>query len=129
MYTCAHRATCCKCVCVLRVLARFRDAGASLTAVLWIVAVVTGRVDAPVVSWSFSIVGLSCQPGVRWTPGMVLCLSPGRFRRELDVVFGIPTASGYNEDSAECSVSTKAGERLVLHIRGIDTSTLSPECQ
>ena len=84
------------CVCILRVLARFRYAGAGVTVVLLIVAVVSGRIGAPVLSWSFSIVGLSWQRGVRWTPGMPLCLSPGRFRRELAVVFGIPTASGSN---------------------------------
>ena len=54
-------------------------------------------------------------------------LSFKRFREELDVVFGTPTANG-NNNATECRVSTEANERFVLHIRGIDTPTLSPEC-
>jgi len=93
------------------VLARFRDAGAGVTAVLWIVAVVSGRIGAPVVSWSFSTVGLFCQRGVRGTPGMVLCLSSGWFRWELDVVFGPRTANGTNEAAFDDGISTEANER------------------
>jgi hypothetical protein len=64
-----------------------------------------------------SIVRLSWQRGVRWTPEIVLYLSPGRFRWELDVVFGTPTASENNNNATECGFSREAGERFVLHIR------------
>jgi hypothetical protein len=115
--------------CVLRVSSRIRDAGAGVTVVLRIVVVVSGRIGARVGSWSFSVVRLSWQPGGRWTPGMVLYLSPVRFRLELDVVFGVPTVSESNIAATECRVSTEADECFGLHDRAIDTPTLSPECQ
>jgi hypothetical protein len=93
---------------------RVRDADVRIVVLLRIVG---GDHATQVLSRGFLIVRLPWRVGVRWMRGMVLCLGSGRFREELDVVFGTRTANDNNEAANECRVSTEANDRFVLHIQ------------
>ena len=93
---------------------RVRDADVRIVVLLRIAG---GDHAAQILSRGFLIVYLPWSVGVRWMRGMVLCLGSGRFREELDVVFGTRTASGNNEAANERSVSSGANDRFVLHIQ------------
>ena len=93
---------------------RGRDADVRIVVLLRIVG---GDHAAQILSRGFLIVRLPWPVGVRWMREMVLCLSSGRFRGELDLAFGTRTASGDNEAALECRVSTEANGRFVLHIQ------------
>ena len=93
---------------------RVRDADVRIVVLLRIVG---GDHAAQILSRGFLIVRLPWSVGVRLMRGMVLCLGSGRFREELDVVFGTQTASENNEAAHERRVSTEANDRFVLHIQ------------
>ena len=117
------------CVCVLRVLARFRDAEAGVTFVLGTVAVVGGNRCAPMPFWDFSIAGLPWNLGVRRMWRLELGLSPDRCRQGLDVLFGPQTANRNNEAASDGGTFTVTNEYFLPHVREVDTPTLSPEFQ
>jgi len=77
MCTCAHRATCCTCVCDLGVSVRDRDTEADVTVVNRIVAVGGASRGARSLFWSLSIVSVSRHLGVRQLRRTVLYLGPG----------------------------------------------------
>ena len=93
---------------------RVRDSDVRIVVLLRIVG---GDHATQILSRRFLIVRLPWPDGVRWLRGMVLCLGSGRFREELDVVFGTRTANDNNEAAHECRVSTEANDRFVLHIQ------------
>jgi hypothetical protein len=93
---------------------RVRDADVRIVVLLRIVG---GDHATQILSRGFLIVRLPWPVGVRWMPGMVLCLGSGRFREELDVVFGTRTVNDNNEAANQCRVSTEANDRFVLHIQ------------
>ena len=108
-------------------LARFRDAGASVTAVSRIVAVVGGLHAAQIMFWGFLIVGLHWPTGVCWVRNTVLWLGPERSRGGLDGVFGPRAANWMNKVAVDDGVSAASCERFLVHIQRIDLPTLSPE--
>ena len=119
--------TCCTCVCDSGVSVRGRDVEAAGTVVLGTVAVVGGTRGAPTLFPGFWIVGLSWQLGVRRIRRSVLCLGSDRSGPGLNVVSGPRMARGSTEAAFDSRISTVIDERFVLHVREIDTPTLSPE--
>jgi len=108
---------------------RKRDAEGAVTADPPNVAVVAGNRSAQSLFWRFSIVGVPWHRGLCQMRRMVLCLSPGRSGQGLDVFFGPYTANGNNETAFDGRIPTEANESSLLHVQGIDSPTLSPECQ
>ena len=101
-------------MCDLGVSVRVRDADVRIVVPLRIAG---GDHAAQILSRGFLIVRLPWSVGVRLMRGMVLCLGSGRFREELDVVFGTRTANDNNEAANQCRVSTGSYDRFVLHIQ------------
>jgi len=129
MCTCAHRATCCRCVCVLGVSARNRDAEAGVTVDCRIVTVVGGNRDAPILFRGFSIAVLPWHPGVTRMRRMLLCRGLGRSVQGPDVLFGPRTANGNSETASDRETFTVTNEYFLPHVREVDTPTLSTEFQ
>ena len=117
------------CVCVLRVLARFRDAGAGGMVILQMVTVASGSRSARTLFWEFSMERFPWHLAVCWMLRMVLCLGSSQSRQKLNVVFEPGTSDRNSETLLACESCTVFSEHFVLHDREIDTPTLSPECQ
>jgi len=128
MCTCAHRATCCTCVCDLAVVVRNCDSNARVVVVLRIVTLVGGGHTAQILFWGFLIVGLHWPAGVCWVRNLSLWLGPERSRESLDGLCGHRAANWMNQVAFDDRISTSATGRSLLHDRAIDTPTLSPEC-
>ena len=107
---------------------RNRDEDAGVGVVLRIVADAGGDCRVQNLFWGFSIVGVPWHRGVCQMRRMLLCLSPGRSRQGLDVLFGPYTANGNNETAFDGRIPTEANESSLLHVQRIDAPTLSPEC-
>ena len=114
-------------MCDLGVSARDRDLQAAVTVGLETVAVVGGSRGARTLFPGFSIVGLSWLLGLRRMPETVLRLGSDRSGESPNVVSGPRTVSGNNAAAFDGRISNVIDERFVLHVRGIDTPTLSPE--
>jgi len=114
-------------VCDSGVSVRGRDVEAAVTVVLGTVAVVGGDRGAPILFRGFSIVGLPWQLGVRQVWRTVL--RPGSDRSGLrpGVLSGPRTTVWMNEAAFDGGNSAVPDERFMLHVREIDTPTLSPE--
>jgi hypothetical protein len=115
-------------VCVLRVLARFRDTGAGVTVILQIVAVVGGGHATHILLWGFLIVGLHWPTGV-CVCDVVLWLGPERSREGLDGLCGPRATIWMNRIAVDDGISAASCKRFLVHIQRIDPPTLSPECQ
>ena len=76
------------CVCDLGVPVRKRDAEGAVTFDPPNVTVLAGNRSAQSLFLGFSIMGVPWHRGLCQMRRMVLCLDPGRFREDLDVVFG-----------------------------------------
>jgi len=117
------------CVCVLRVLARFRDAEAAVTVILQMVTVASGSRSTQILFWEFSMERFRWHLGVCWILRMVLCLGSRQSRQKLNVVFEPGTSDRNSETLLAGESCTVFSEHFVLHDREIDPLTLSPECQ
>ncbi|MFV1962423.1 MAG: hypothetical protein ACC658_11395 [Acidimicrobiia bacterium] len=107
--------------------ARIRDAEADVVGIPGVAAVVGGDRGAQALLWGLSIAGLPWHLGGHRMRRIVLCPGPVRSRLRVDALFEPRTANRINETAFHGEISTEANGRFVLHDRGIDTPTLSPE--
>ena len=117
------------CVCVLRVLARYRDAEAGVTVILQMVTVASGSRSARILFWEFSMDRFRWRLAVCWMLRTVLCLGSSQSRQKPNVVFELGTSDRNSETLLAGEFCTVFTEHFVLHDREIDLPTLSPECQ
>jgi len=99
-------------------------------AVTVVVGTAAVRVDGrggPTLFLGFSIVALPWLLGLLRMRETVLCPGPDRSRQGSNVMTEPRIAGGSTAAAFDGRISNVIDEPFVLHVRGIDTTTLSPE--